>query len=560
MSRHSGRREFLKRSGSAGLGLALLPLPRVESAPTFDLVIHHGLILDGTGGPAFVADVGVQGDTIAELGTIPAEQGRRVLDASGLHVAPGFIDVHTHSDESILRYPTADSRVRQGITTEVTGNCGSSMAPLEGRDADERRADFFEEYGVEATWTDVGSYFRTLEELRISVNHAMLLGHGDLRRSVAGLEDRPLTEDEQKLLLRAVEQGMDEGAIGLSTGLEYTPGRYAHTEEIVALARVVARRGGLYATHMRDEAGSLLEAVHEAIEIGRRAGARVSISHLKAAGRPHWSLQPDALRLIEDMRGAGVDVRADAYPYTAYSTGLTIFLPGWALDGGRQALAARLADAGERSRIRDEVAANVGRDPGGFELIVISSVRGEANRGAVGQPLDRIAAGWAVDPAEALLRLVAEEEGAVSFVGHGMSPENVERVLTHPLVMIGSDGRSMAPEGPLAKTRPHPRSYGTCARVLGHYSRERKVLDLPTAVEKMTRLPADQVGLRDRGRIAKGMKADLTLFDAATVADQATFDDPHRYPIGIQHVIVNGVLVVEDGAHTGARPGRVLRS
>jgi len=558
MAPAGSRRRFLERGGSATLGLALYPFSRVQAAPSFDVVIRGGSILDGTGGPAWKADLGLAGDTIVGLGEIAAEQGRLVVDATGLHVAPGFIDIHSHSDDAILRYPTADSRTRQGITTEVTGNCGFSIAPLEGLGAQERRADLLEDYGIEATWTGVASYLRALEELRMSVNQALLLGQGVLRENAIGPADRALTPEELGQVVRSVEVGMDEGAFGLSTGLEYTPGIFTPTDEIVALARVVGRRGGLYASHIRNEETALLAAIDEAIEIGRRSGARVEISHLKAAGTPNWGKQRAALALIEAARHGGVQVLADAYPYTAYSTGLSILLPAWAREGGREALAGRLADPEARSRIRSELKKRVKEDPGDFDLIVISRVRSEENRPLIGKNVRQIAEGWGVEPADAALRLLAEE-GSVGFIGHGMSAENVETVLAHPLVMIGSDGSSMAPEGPAAKTRPHPRSYGTCPRVLGHYCRERGLFDLPTAVKKMTSMPADQVGIRDRGRIARGKKADLVVFDAGTVKDGATFENPHRYPTGIQHVLVNGELVVDGGSHTGRRPGRVLR-
>jgi N-acyl-D-amino-acid deacylase len=553
------RRRFLGRASAALAGLAVAPRLRVEAAPSFDLVIRGGTVVDGTGAGAFVADVGVVGDTIAALGEIAAGQGRRVVDASGLHVAPGFIDIHTHSDPDVLVYPTADSRVRQGVTTELAGNCGASAAPLAGLGVAERREEWKED-GLDADWTDVASYLSRVERSGISVNHALLVGQGTLRSNAIGDVDRALSAEEMRAVARALEEALDQGVFGLSTGLEYVPGRYAPPSEIVALARLVARRGGLYATHVRDEEARLLEAVAEAIEVGRVTGVRVEISHLKAAGEANWPKQQPALDLIESARRDGVAVLADAYPYTAYSTGLTILLQGWAREGGATAILGRLRDRETRARIRREVEVQVEEDPGGWDRVVVSRVKSEKNRAvAVGKSVVEIGTAWGIDPAAACLRLLEEEETAVSFVGHAMSPGNVERVLRHPLVMIGSDGSSMAPVGKAAESRPHPRSYGTFARVLGFYARERGAFDLPTAVRKMTSLPADQIGLAERGRIARGRKADLVVFDAAKVRDTATFEDPHRYPEGIPLVVVNGVAVVERGASTGARPGRVLR-
>jgi len=558
MSVSQPRRSLLGRSSAALAGFILGPRARLEAAPTFDIVLRGGTVLDGTGGPGLRADVGVVGDAIAALGEISAEQGRRVIDAAGLHVSPGFIDIHTHSDPDVLAYPTADSRVRQGVTTELAGNCGSSAAPLAGEGVEERKEDWRRE-GVEADWTDVASYLGQLERTGLSLNQALLVGQGTLRDNAVGSVDRLLSADEMAAVSRALEEGLDQGAFGLSTGLEYVPGRYTPTAEIVALTRIVARRGGLYATHIRNEESQVLEAVAEAIEIGRSAGARVQISHLKAAGEVNWPKQRAALDLIEAGRGGGVEVLADAYPYTAYSTDLLILMPGWAREGATAAVLARLRDPAGRARIRREVEASVAEDPGGWDRIVITSVKTSANQALVGRNMTEIAEGWSVDPAEAYTRLMEEESTSVGFVGHAMSPANVDRVLAHPLVMIGSDGSSMAPTGRAAETRPHPRSYGAFARVLGVYARERGLLDLPTAVRKMTSMPADQIGLTDRGRIAPGKKADLVVFDAATVADTATFENPHRYPVGIAHVLVNGVSVVQDGAHTGARPGRALR-
>ena len=552
------RRRFLKSSATAAAGVALGGGRLVSAAPAFDLVIRGGTVVDGTGAPVYAADVALNGDAIAAVGSIPADQGRRVLDAAGLHVCPGFVDIHSHSDGAILQYPTADSRVRQGVTTELAGNCGSSAAPLGGVGVEDRKKEYLDD-GVTPDWSSVASYLARLERAGVSINQALLLGQGTLRENAVGNVDRPLNAEEMAAVLRAVEQGLEEGAFGISTGLEYTPGRYTPTDEIVAMARVVARYGGLYASHTRNEEKTLLEAVDEAIAIGRRSGARVEISHLKASGRPNWGKQRAALDLIESARRDGVAVLADAYPYTAYSTGLTVNLPGWAREGTNADLVARLRDPATRARIRKETVAQIADELGDYALIVISSVKTAANRPLIGRNMVEIAAGWGVEPIDALLRLLEEEDASVGYIGHGMSPENVEMVLRHPLVMIGSDGYTMAPVGKAAESRPHPRSYGAFPRVLALYSRERGLFDLPGAVRKMTSMPADQIGLRDRGRIARGAKADIVVFDAARVKDEATFADPHRYPTGIRHVLVNGTLVVEAGTHTGARPGRGLR-
>ena len=552
------RRRFLKTTLTATAGAVLGGRGVVSASPAFDLVIRGGTVVDGTGAPAYAADVAVTGDAIAAVGSISAEQGRRVLDATGFHVCPGFIDIHTHSDRTILEYPTADSRVRQGVTTELAGNCGSSAAPLGGVGIEDRKKEYRDD-GVTPDWTSVASYLARLERTGVSINQALLLGQGTLRENAIGNVDRVLAPEELAAVLRTVEQGMEEGAFGISTGLEYTPGRYTPTDEIVAMARVAARYGGLYASHIRNEEKTLLEAVDEAIAIGRRSGARVEVSHLKASGRSNWGKQRAALDLIESARRDGVAVLADAYPYTAYSTGLSIMLPAWAREGRNADVVRRLRDPEARGRIRKEVIAQIADELGEYDLIVISSVKTAGNRPLVGKNMVEIGAGWRIEPVDAILRLLEEEDASVGFIGHGMSPENVEMVLRHPLVMIGSDGSSMAPVGKAAESRPHPRSYGAFARVLGHYRRERALFDLPAAVRKMTSMPADQIGLRDRGRLARGAKADIVVFDAAQVKDEATFVDPHRYPAGIRDVVVNGTLVVEAGAHTGARPGRGLR-
>lgn len=553
-----GRREFVKAGSLAAAGLAFAR--GVAAAPSeFDLLLKGGLVLDGTGAEAFAADVGVRGGRIVATGAIAPERARQVVDVAGLHVAPGFVDIHSHSDGDVRVHPGGESRVMQGVTTELTGNCGSSAAPFGGVDEASLRAEWAKDGLPQVDWSDVASYGASLERAGVALNQALLLGQGTLRRHVVGLVDRPLSGDETARVLRLVEEGLEQGAFGLSTGLEYTPGRYTPTDEVVAMARVVARHGGLYASHVRNEEARLLEAVDEALAIGRRAGCRVQVSHLKAAGRVNWDKQASALHMIEGARRDGLEALADAYPYTAYSTGLKIQLPAEALEGGDAPMLARLADPAQRTAIRAAVARQIAAEPGDPALIVIARMTKAEDQALVGRSLAQIAEGFGVEPAEALLRLLEREQGDVSFVGHAMSEENVARVLRHPLVMLGSDGRVLAPVGEWAKTKPHPRSYGAFPRLLGHYARDGKLMSLAEAVRKMTSMPADQIGLRDRGRIAPGKAADLVAFDAARVRDTATFDDPHRYPEGIAHVFVNGVAVVERGRATGARPGRALR-
>jgi N-acyl-D-amino-acid deacylase len=551
------RRRFVQ-GGAAALGLAAARLPRIEAAPAFDLVIRRGTVVDGTGGLAFVADLGVRGDTIAAVGEIAADQGRDVIDAAGLTVTPGFVDIHSHSDGSLLVHPGAASRTRQGITTELTGNCGSSAAPLVGHDVEARRREWSDD-GIDARWTDVSGFLDRLETAGVAINQALLVGQGTLRSAAIGDVDRALSSEERAGVVRALEEALDQGAWGLSTGLEYVPGRYTPADEIAELCAVVARRGALYASHVRNEVGAVLEAVDEAIGMGRRTGVRVQVSHVKVTGRAHWAKQDALLDLIESARRAGVEVRGDAYPYAAYSTGLTVFLSDAVLDGGTDAMLKRLADPQQRTRIARDLEARLAEEPGDASLVVLSSLAGERNRGLAGRSLADVAAARGTGAGEAALQLLEEEKGAVSFIGHAMLEANVERVLAHPLVMIGTDGYSRAPVGRAAQERPHPRSYGACVRVLEHYCRERRLFDLPTAVRKMTSLPADQIGLADRGRIARGRKADLVVLDLPNLRDRATFDDPQRHPDGLPHVIVNGVPVVRDGRATPARPGRALR-
>lgn len=533
--------------------------PSIIPTPRFDIVLKNAAIVDGTGASTWRADVGILGDAIAEIGAIPVEQSREFLDLSGLILCPGFIDIHTHSDGVIFDHPTAESRVRQGVTTEVTGNCGLSAAPISGLRAGCTFVASMLDDEVEAAWSNVASYLERLDRTRVSVNHALLIGQGTLRENAIGLVNRAPEPDEMRAMTRELEASLEAGAFGLSTGLEYTPGSFTSTDEIVALARVTARYGGFYATHLRNEQEGLLEAIDEALAIGRRAEVPVQISHLKANGRPNWGLQEEALTRIEYARSQGIDALADAYPYSAYSTLLTALLTPDMREGGPLAITARLRDPDSRAAIEEYLEKRIQLSPGDFGLIVISRVKTARNQAVVGLNLQEVGELWSMPPTEAMIRLLVEEETDVSYVGHGMNPENVAEVLAKPWVIIGSDGSSMSPVGKTAHSRPHPRTYGTFPRTVGYYTREMRLFSLEEAIRKMTALPASRLGLRDRGRIAPGMKADLVALNAAEVIDTATFEQPHRYPLGIVHVMVNGAFVLRNARHTGAKPGQALR-
>jgi N-acyl-D-amino-acid deacylase len=525
-----------------------------------DIKIVGGQVIDGTGTAARRADVGVTGDAITAVGDLTREPAGRTIDAAGLTVAPGFIDMHSHSDWRLWANPRAESKIRQGVTTEVVGNCGFSPAPVTAEHRDEMRG--FALYlppGMDFSWTRMGTYLRGYEERGVALNVAQLIGHGTVRMAAMGFERRPPTARELSAMERLVDESMEDGAVGLATGLIYAPGSYAATEEIVALARRAGAQGGFYASHIRGEGATLLDAVAEAIRVGREGRLPVQVSHIKAAGRPHWGRVADALGLIDAARAEGLDVRADVYPYTASSTTLRTLLPDWALEGGIEAMLDRLADPVERARIRADL---TGGSPIllrglGWEDIMVaySPARPECQ----GRRLAEIAAGWKQDPLDAAMDLIAAERGKGYMILFQLDEADLRRALVHPEVMIGSDGSALAVEGELGQGKPHPRSYGTFPRVLGRYARDEGVLGLPDAIRKMTSMPARRLGLADRGVLSPGARADVVAFDPARVQDLATYDDPHRYATGIEHVLVNGRVVIDRGEHTGALPGRVLR-
>jgi N-acyl-D-aspartate/D-glutamate deacylase len=531
---------------------------------SIDLLIRGGTVVDGTGRPPVLADVAVEGDRIAAVGppgTLDGATAGTVVDAAGRYVTPGFVDIHTHSDRSILINPRMESKLRQGVTTEVGGNCGSGVAPALGEAVANLRPEPGREHEP-ASWPTMAAYFEHIERAGIAGNYATWAAHGTLRASTVGYAMRPATADELAAMRRLLAESLEAGAFGLSTGLIYVPSGYADTDELVALSEVVRDYGGLYASHIRNEASGLLEAVGEAIEVGRRAGVPVQIAHHKASGRPNWGRVEQSLASMDDARRAGVDVACDQYPYTASSTGLSAVLPKWALEGGRERLVARLRAPATRRRIREEMAAarpdwGALDEESGWHHILIARCRG--NPALEGRRLDEIAAERGQAPFDVCFDLLIQEDGYVGCVFFSMCEPDVRTVMRWPGTMIGSDASSVAPYGTLGDGKPHPRAYGTFARVLGHYVREAGLLSWPEAVHKMTAQPAARVGLRDRGEVRPGAFADLVVLDPATIAERATFADPHRYAAGVEHVFVNGVAVIRWGEHTGALPGRVLR-
>ena len=495
------------------------------SESAYDVVVRGGTVYDGSGAPGVAADVALRGDRIAAVGAVP-DRGAREIDARGLAVSPGFIDVHSHDDFIVLLEPEMSFKVMQGVTTDIVGNCGSGVVPFE---AGMIRFKRFHPEANPKPWKGFAEYLERIDETRPSCNIAVLMGHGSLRRGAMDLAQRPPSRAELDQMRGWVREGVAAGAVGLSTGLIYEPGRYAATDEIIALAKELGGpAGGLYATHMRNEADALLEAVREAIRIGEEAGVPVQISHHKASGRRNWGRVRDSLKLIEDARSRGADVTADQYPYTAGSTSL------YAVH--------------QNGAFRSDSPGGIGTVSGADILIAAAPKHGEWE----GKTLEALAQGWGVSVEDAVDRILQAEGEACFVITFSMDEADVKTVMAHPTTMIGSDG---VPAG----NKPHPRLYGCFPRVLGHYVRDQKVLDLPAAIHRMTGMPARKFQLTDRGVVRAGAFADLVVFDPAKIADVATYQEPKRFPAGIRAVFVNGVAVADDGRHTGARPGRGVR-
>ncbi|MGD8535748.1 MAG: D-aminoacylase [Candidatus Aminicenantes bacterium] len=557
------RRNFLKKSSkmvaAAGIGGYGILLQGCSSTKDFDLIIKGGHVFDGLGNESQQADIGIKGDFIKAIGTLPRNRAETIIDAKNLAVCPGFIDAHEHSDISLLVNPKAESSIRQGITTLVSGNCGGSPFPVADEIYEEMKKNLKELYQVDLTWTDIGGFFSKLEENGIALNYSSFVGQGTIRGVAMGFNDRPPSENELERMKIMVAENIEGGALGLSTGLEYAPGSYAKNDEIEELCRVTARYGGVYATHMRSEGDQLLESLDESIEIAKKTGVSLQISHFKVAYPRNWHKVDDALARIEKAKTNGVAIFCDRYPYIAGSTGLSYYFPLWARQGTTEEFLARLKDPKLESRIRSYLSEQE-KKLGSWDKVVISAVVSEENKKFEGKSVLDGAKETGKTPHAFMRDLLIEEKNRVGMVTFMMNEENLKKILSHPLVGVGTDGSAIAPYGLLHQGKPHPRLYGTFPRVLGKYIREEKILPLPEMLKKITSLPAQKFGFTRRGVLKQEYCADVVIFDRDKVIDKATWTDPHQYPVGIEYVIVNGKVVIEKGEHSGSLPGKVLRN
>ncbi|REE77504.1 N-acyl-D-amino-acid deacylase [Rhodococcus wratislaviensis] len=521
---------------------------------SYDIVISGGLVIDGTGTPARRADLAVVSDRIVEIGagTYPA---RTVIDATGCVVTPGFIDLHSHADFSVPLDPAAPTQLAQGVTTIITGNCGHSPFPIRNQEQARRSIGFRGEMPLSWNWSDAAGFGAEVMSAKPAVNVGLQLGHNPLRVAVMGEDDRPPTPAElDEMCAIITDSAQQPGVVGFSTGLIYMPGLFADTSELFTLVRAAAAADLLYSTHVRNETSELVAAVEEAITVAEQAGARLEISHLKAMGQENWGSVRHALDVIDAARDRGVNVTTDVYPYTASSTDLATRLPQWALDGGRPALLEHLADPKQRLRLAEALRARFGRDVDPDGVVIADLLPGDFDR-YIGWSISKIGQDRGTDAAEAALDLLAANKGAVPMINHAMSDDDVCTVLAHPWVSVASDGWMLAASG---EGRPHPRSFGTFARVLHRYVREGGVLTIEEAVRKMTSLPASRIGVGDRGVLRPGAIADVAVLDPDAVTDTSTFTDPWQLAQGVRSVLVNGTPAILDGEFTGRHAGRLV--
>jgi len=559
---------MLKRNAVASLLLVLaagacVQAPRVSEERQYDIVIRNGRIVDGTGSPWYSGDVGIRDGKIAAIGRLAGAESKRVVDAAGMVVAPGFIDMLGQSDLTILVNPHLPSKIFQGITTEITGE-GGSVAPLNDAILEADRLSY-QHFNITPDWRTFSQYFARLEKQGIGINFASYVGATQVRRMILGDEDRTPNQAELEQMVALVREAMKEGAVGVSTALQYPPAPYAKTEELIALAAESARCGGIYATHMRSEGDAITAALDEAIRIGREAKTPVEIWHLKAAGKSNWGRMPEIIARIEEARQSGVDISANTYAYTAWFNSMSAFIPPWAHGGGDKKLLERLKDPATRARIREEMLTpsaawdNEWQEVPDPAAILVSVVYNPKLVSLQGKTIAQIAASWGKDPQETIFDLLVQDDALTDVAVFGMSESDVALALVQPWVSIDNDSQGTAPDGLLGREHPHPRAYGTFPRILRKYVREEKKLRLEEAIRKFSALPAQRMRLADRGVIKAGMWADLVVFDPETVRDLATFENPNQLSEGMRYVLVNGVPVIDGGKMTNALPGKVLR-
>jgi len=548
---------------SAILLFGIAPLQAQEAAKSFDIVITNGQIIDGTGSPWYSGDVGIRDGKIAAIGNLSAAARSRTIDAGGKVVAPGFIDMLGQSEDTILVEPRLPSKIYQGITTEITGE-GESIAPL--NDAIVRAdREHYEQYHIRADWRTLRQYFSRIEKQGMGINLASYAGATRVRRMVLGDNDVQPTAAQLEQMKELVRQAMRDGAVGVSTSLEYAPAPYAKTEELIALAAEASKFGGIYATHMRNEGTGILAAIDEAVRIGREAHIPVEIWHFKVGGKPSWGHMPEAIAKVNAARAEGLDVSADTYAYTAWFNDFSAFIPAWAHDGGNAKLVERLKDPATRERIRKDMLTpsdqwdNEWQEIPGPEAVLIGVVNNPQLLPLQGKTLAAIAKTWNKDPMDALFDLLIEDHARTSVAVFGMSEPDVSLALQQPWVSVDNDSSGTSPEGILGQEHPHPRAYGTFPRILRKYVREEHLLTLEDAIRKFSALPAQRMRLTDRGVLKAGMCADIVIFDPATIRDLATFDKPNQLSEGMVYVLVNGVPVIDQTKMTGALPGKVLR-
>jgi len=538
-------------------------LATAQTAPQFDLVIKGGRIVDGSGRPAYVADIGIKDDRILKIGELSQASAARTIEAKGLVLAPGFIDMLGQSETYLLIDPRAMSKVMMGVTTEITGE-GESIAPINDRQIKEQE-DFLKRFNLTIDWRTLGEYFKRLEQQGSGVNLGTFVGATQVREYVIGYDDRAPTAQELDQMKKLVSEAMRDGALGISTSLQYVPARFAKTAELVELAKVAHQYGGIYATHQRSEANMIDASLDEAFEIAQKAQIPVEIWHLKTAYKKNWGRMSHVLERIRQARDRGLDVSADIYPYVAGSTALSACLPPWALEGGTEKTLARLRDAQTRQRLKQEISQeqteweNIYLGSGGPSGVIIGAVVNRELEPLQGKRISEIAAEQKKDPLDVVFDMIIADHGQTGAIYFMMSEADMRAAMQSPFVSFCTDSGARATDGPLAGSKSHPRGWGSYPRILGRYVRDEKLLTLESAIHKMTGAPAARVGLRDRGLIKEGMFADITIFDPAKVIDRATFESPNQYPTGIEYVLVNGKISVNKGQRTAALAGRVLR-